>query len=1115
MLYSSNLSAQTPNIITYQGKLTQHGADVSGERTITARLYGNADGTEKVWEGTYKTYITDGIFALTLGAGKYPLPAPTKLDKQLWVGITVDDIELRPLTQLTSSPYALNVADKSITKAKLADELVGTLGTQDPQTNANGNSYWYENGNYAISNTGSDYLGTKDSSYLLIKVGADSSTNGGYGRVMWYLPNGTSANILGGHNSNYIGNGFGNVISGGGRYLHPNKIASNASSSYAFLGGGEDNILDGVHAVLVGGENDTVVGNNSFLGGGRDNNVGTSTNSSDESVIIGGVGNTTTGDRATILGGQGLTLSGDNVVGFNASIGVTFSGSNAMFLNDIDVRIGNTSNSAKRLIFHEPSSDATGNITTFKAQTQTADIEYILPNAQGATNTFLKNDGSGTLSWADPLANGVNAWNLTGNSGTTSVGSGGTNFLGTIDDKAFEIHVNRSGDSSQGRRRVVRYEPNNVSPNIIGGFNGNSITLGRFGSVIAGGGKLGEENNIEQDFGFIGGGSFNDVVDSFGVIVGGKLNTTIGSYSAIVGGFQNVASSKPLQFIGGGLNNSVAGYASFIGGGGGEFNHDSTDMDTDSLDFNLADAAWVTITGGRGNHARGIYNFIGGGRRNLIEKGVESDSSDFGFNTISGGEQNKIKWPEGYEPPPTDSVSILGDTLNTHHSFIGGGKNNTIESQYSVITGGDSNRIFSNSLDTLNGFVNRYSFIGGGQNNRINTDSDGDGTEENEFAGTVIVGGINNEAAERGAFIGAGENNIASEDFASLVGGRRNESNIFSFVGGGERNKITGGAFNVIGGGSFNFIDGGKSNFIGGGGKEGKFSTAKNSFGDSTEGNTIRGNFSTIVGGVRNNINTDLEFGSIGGGWKNTIAGNAISGRGFFATIPGGLGLRTQSFAQTVIGSYNLTLDSSTISNFLTKKRENDRIFVIGNGTPPTIDTVEATAVRRNAFEVSNNGHTIVFDNLGRNQGATTLIPPDTSKFSTRPAIRGARYIDNTPVAWGRFEANKLITSFGVDTNSANTAHTGLGVYKITLDYVDPYNSSQTLIQHGSSVVATIENTDDYSCLFINASPVLIQNGKNVIFIRISRQTVNDIPPIAMTCSAFNADFMFQVMGRQ
>lgn len=38
--------------------------------------------------------------------------------------------------------------------------------------------------------------------------------------------------------------------------------------------------------------------------------------------------------------------------------------------------------------------------TTFSAGNQSADIDYTLPIAQGASDTYLKNDGSGNLSWA-------------------------------------------------------------------------------------------------------------------------------------------------------------------------------------------------------------------------------------------------------------------------------------------------------------------------------------------------------------------------------------------------------------------------------------------------------------------------------------------------------------------------------------------------------------------------------------------------------------------------------------------------------------------------------------------------------------------------------------------
>ncbi len=41
--------------------------------------------------------------------------------------------------------------------------------------------------------------------------------------------------------------------------------------------------------------------------------------------------------------------------------------------------------------------------TIFRGSDQTADIAYYLPPAQGATNTFLMNDGSGNLSWSNPV----------------------------------------------------------------------------------------------------------------------------------------------------------------------------------------------------------------------------------------------------------------------------------------------------------------------------------------------------------------------------------------------------------------------------------------------------------------------------------------------------------------------------------------------------------------------------------------------------------------------------------------------------------------------------------------------------------------------------------------
>ena len=57
---------------------------------------------------------------------------------------------------------------------------------------------------------------------------------------------------------------------------------------------------------------------------------------------------------------------------------------------------------------------------------------------------------------------------------------GAAGELGTTDNQALEIFVNSS--------RVMRYEPNPISPNVIGGSPANNVTAGVRGATIGGGG---------------------------------------------------------------------------------------------------------------------------------------------------------------------------------------------------------------------------------------------------------------------------------------------------------------------------------------------------------------------------------------------------------------------------------------------------------------------------------------------------------------------------------------------------------------------------------------------------------------------------------------------------
>ena len=121
--------SDVPRILSYQGQITStDGIAMNGTHHITATLYSDHLGKNSVWQGSYNAAVTNGVFTVMLGSGVSKLPDNTTLDRPLWVGINVDGSdEMRPLTQLSAAPYALNVPDKSITQAKLADEVLQSI----------------------------------------------------------------------------------------------------------------------------------------------------------------------------------------------------------------------------------------------------------------------------------------------------------------------------------------------------------------------------------------------------------------------------------------------------------------------------------------------------------------------------------------------------------------------------------------------------------------------------------------------------------------------------------------------------------------------------------------------------------------------------------------------------------------------------------------------------------------------------------------------------------------------------------------------------------------------------------------------------------------------------
>jgi len=226
----------------------------------------------------------------------------------------------------------------------------------------------------------------------------------------------------------------------------------------------------------------------------------------------------------------------------------------------------------------------------------------LLNNAQTITGVKSFNPSSGSVPFSvdgskTGLVTYLNAdmldgkhasefWSLTGNSGTNPA----SNFIGTTDEQALEFRVNNA--------RAFRIEPDATSPNLIGGFSGNTVTSGVYGAVIGGGGASGWENRVTDAYGTVGGGGNNQAGDnagttwdrSFATVGGGYGNTASGNFATVGGGINNRATNPPFgasPTVAGGGANTASGTASTVGGGG----------------LNTASGDYSTIPGGNSGKA--------------------------------------------------------------------------------------------------------------------------------------------------------------------------------------------------------------------------------------------------------------------------------------------------------------------------------------------------------------------------------------------------------------------------------------------------------------------------------------------------------------------------------
>jgi hypothetical protein len=358
-------------------------------------------------------------------------------------------------------------------------------------------------------------------------------------------------------------------------------------------------------------------------------------------------------------------------------------------------------------------------------------------NAGGTVTSVTAGGGltGGTITTSGTIAIDPASSALTGNFFKKGGNAfGGVATLGTTDNNALELAVDGA--------RVMRYEPNAASPNLVAGHPNNSVGLAG-GQTVAGGGQAGD-TCVEPMTGTFTRSCGNHATDAMATVSGGTSNRASGQNATVGGGYANTASESQ-SVVGGGGGNIASAFSSVVGGGSTNVASGSSSVIGGGV-YNQATGAQSAIAGGISNNASGARSLVAGGNGN-IASGVGSFVGGGGWNGSTAG-------------------NVAGAAVST----IAGGYGNeiTADGSYGFIGGGNGNKITAPAGTNL-----AITTIGGGQNNVVS------------LGGATIAGGNSNQAGGFDASVGGGNSNVASGGAATIPGGISNTAaGNYSFAAG-------------------------------------------------------------------------------------------------------------------------------------------------------------------------------------------------------------------------------------------------------------------------------------------------------------------------------------------
>lgn len=974
-------SAPLSTSFTYQGRLTDGGSPADGNYDFEFKLYDAESNGGQVGEPNPKpdVAVQDGYFTVELDFGDVFDGTALWLE----VGVRTGDSDgaftvLGPRQKLTATPYALHARDAwSLTGNEIqSGHFLGTtnaqplviktndeeamridaagnvgIGTAIPfaKLEVNGNLLLTGGDDRTISVSEPD-AADQDGRALNVEAG-DAWLAGGTGR-------GGDMNVRAGQGGSYwcgggVGGGgdahFGAGSGGLGEYM----LGAGGFGGTVYVTGGRGGSGgwggDGGDAHFkagAGGSGNYMIpgscgdGGTVYITGGKGGTAGDESGS-DGNVILAhsgaepignvGIGTTSPGDykldvngkvRASNIMYDATLADGSGVYGhhFNDAGPVTITG----YLAGTDpVRAG---------VYGAYNSTIPGWAGYFDGQGYfSGNVGIGTPNPgskltvdgviESANGGIKFPDGSIQTTAAGPSA----AWLLNGNSGTNPA----TNFLGTTDEVSLTLRVSDT--------IALRLEPTSGTPNLIGGYSGNSTTSGVKGGIIGGGGFSGAANRVTDDYATIGGGARNlagdddDNVGSAGyaTVGGGDSNTASASYATVGGGTYNRASDWAATVCGG-MDNLASGTSATVCGGWHNSAREGATVSGGASNGAIGGSA--TVGGGIWNTASGDYATVGGGFSNT--------ASGPGA-TVGGGEYISVSGQAGTVAggswiTATGAYAAVGGGYHNEASgggtTIGGGQKNTASADRSTVAGGYTNTASDFNATVGGGYGNTASSasatVGGGW---MNTASD---------MAATIGGGSLNYATGHAAAVGGGEHNTASGEYATVPGGSWNTAKgDYSFAAGRRAKANHDGTFVWADSTDADFESTGPDQFlvrasggvtltVGSGGLRIE-PTSPSESGWSPLSPNLIGGFSgnrvapevvgaTISGG---GTATDINgfpapnrvmsaFGTVGGGYKNTASGSGSvvggghsnTAEGFFSTVVGGEANIASGFDSTVCG---------------------------------------------------------------------------------------------------------------------------------------------------------------------------------------------------------------------